>query len=788
MRTGPISHILSLMKETRFLKLGLAALLAGLSSFPAFSQDAVFPPVGASPVDIPEVSGAAVGSAPTPPPAEVAPPGWDLDQPPGGGAPGQPAPSDSPSTPEWYRFWDNLQNKVFDDVCSKLKIPLSFDYRPVDYAGVGIKIERSLRRYPDRHIALIDHARLGLNLGYATEILKIADNLPLNIGITARVEGDAYVIRPLDGTSGCSELDTLLKVWEFKTVAPVTEKRLTDMKVGELWKLPIVLEAGASLGTGMPVGPATIGVSIGYSQSESASVSLFRLRQDAVRLRIRIDRANVYSGGATASVAFIPLLGDTSLGEGSGLAGLALKQGDRLILRELNRYLANSLGVNMWRRDGRKSVLEFVLDPRDPDQMKGLAQFLKGNLNVLQILMRVVSAAGNLSVYRGELREELEKLEKKNADILKSGTAFAGASDYTRTSRGFHLQVPILARFDSGTAKESDKIISGPKDSALHIEQVSSSGGNAWFDIPFLGQMYKGNTQQTVQAMVRIDDRGMPSAPFMSYIQQEGFVRHSESSAREMVQNVNDIMALAGTRGQGRNEDLLLPIDKMFPAREVPAPRPRMGRDSEMEPRAPDPTYRSAMTAFSLVFNEKAILDILWAPAEVVIRAFANALGKEDADLLALAMTHGKMGTSGLEVDRKALRKTLRSLGYDPFDRNRQDVYQQIMSLVSKATDLVKDLVEARAGEWEARTKALAKIVAGEARTGLEYADVMKVLVQLTDTENIFGEFRIQTNKKIDGEKDLSGRYLLNRGQADKAFQESMLLKERFSEPSLLSD
>lgn len=697
--------------------------------------------------------------------ADFAASGWEQDAPP---APGPVTPPDSPSGPEWDRFWERLQTKVFDDICKNIKLPLHKDFHPIDEMGIGVGVERKLERYPDRRLAIVDRTKLNLSLGMSVPVLQAGVG-GIAVGFGTRLEGTAIVIRPLDKTSDCAEIGTLLNVTDFKTVIPVTAKRLAAMEVRELWKLPLEMSAGVHVSPGVPLGPGSFSVSLGYSQSESASVTLLRLSTETLRLRLRIDRARIYSAGGHLA-ATIPVAGPLGLDESENIFE---KTGEKLVLREINRYLANSLGAAYWNREGRKAMLEFILDPNNPEQMESLAEFIKGNINAFSVLLKVFGAAADPSVRRGDIVKDLDALREKHEARLGPRSSFSGASDYERDGRRLYLQIPFLTRHEGGSESQSDSIISGNFDHSLIIHQKSDQGSHAWIDIPLMGQIFKNNSQEMVQAITRVDSKGFSDAPFLAYIQQEGQVRHSERSARALVESANSIMRLAGTRGEGENTADLLPVDVLFPKRE----------DDD------NPLYRSALSAFSLVFNEKAILDVLWSPAAVVVKAYMNALEPEKKAQLELAMAHGSISEAGeLSLDKRSLRTELWRKGFDVHSQEGRDFVDDISRLARRAAGLVRDLVEARKEDWTGRVQALADLLDGEGDSGLEYEELMRVLVQLTDTGNLFGEFRIQTNKKIKGEKDVSTRFMLNRAHQDPAYKEALLMKERFAEPGQLSD
>lgn len=725
-----------------------------------------------SPLVLPE-AGASVAGAPV---SQAPDSDWELEEvaPPTGTAP-------SPSEPEQQRFWDRLQAKAFDDLCRNIKLPVNGDLDLSDYGGIKVGVERALARYPDKRLALIDQVKLGVTLGYTQKILEAAKDIPFSVRVEGRAEGRAYVIRPLGAVPSCSELDRLLKVWDFKTVVPVKADRLSAMAVGEIWKLPLVLNGSISAGVGGPVGPVNVGISFGYSQPETASVTVYRLSESAVRMRIRIDHAKIWSGGGQV-VLNVPFQEYMGLDDGGSFLE---KQTDRLAWRQIRRYLEGALGFSAYRGGGRKALVEFVLDPRQPEHMESLARFLKGDLDALFLLHRIALATARPFLHEKGKLDALKGMEEKYSEKLGVRPSYSGADDYTRKGRRFNVQVPVITGAETTKSWDYDRIIGEEKDVELQMNQASRHRSAHFLNVPFLGQITKHDTQVTVQSFARVDGKGFPDTPTVVFIRQEGFVRHSARQAHEMVDSVNGIMRLAGTRGVGTNDRMVLPADQLFPL--PPQPPPAQWAGDETSPSGPPsgPTYRSVVTAFTLAFDQKAITDVLWAPADVVVRAFVNTLSGEDRAHMEKALALGAVRQDGaLDYDYHKLRREI-----DPFpDSERGDPMQTVAALSKQAAELVGDLAAARSGDWGKRCKALVDIVSGRGGSGLVYDSVMKVIVQLADPADLYGDFSVRTDKKEKGEKDVNARYFLNKSNADTGLAEAAKLKERFSEPSLLSD
>ncbi|MBI4423561.1 MAG: hypothetical protein HY554_07540 [Elusimicrobia bacterium] len=694
---------------------------------------------------------------------------WELDR-----VPERPADDGSPSAVEQLRFWDRLQQRAFDDLCRGLELPLSREVAIAELGRAGVSVKRELERYPNT-LAVVDTSRLELSLGHGEKLLSLAQaDIPLVLSAGASLEGAAWIIRPLDGQKSCREVRHLLDVLDFKTVVPVKEERLAGMRVGELWKLPLVLTAGARLSAGAPAGPASISLSFGVTQRETASATLHRLREDALRFRLRIDRVRIRdaTGGVDISLPLAEYLGFTDPGS------LVERAAQRQALRIAHDYAFAGLGLSRWKGDGRKVLLEFLLDPRDPGQLAALTRFLKGDLDVLAILLRVAHSAANPAIREGAPADYLAALEARHSARLGAELEYSGTDDYRREGSRLHVKLPLLASLDFGETRDRDLMVPGAKDVTVRLSEASRTGDHGFLRLPFLGDVFTRASQDTVQAFTQTDAKGFPSAPALVYIQQRGFRRFGEGSARGMIEDVNAIMRLAGARGEGTDPGLAVPASEILPPEEPGA----LGAS----------LYHMATSAFTLVLKQAALEQLLWAPAEAVLKAYANSLGREGESLREAA------ARAPIEVDCEAgsheeglagaLRASLDAALASPPGEPASGAWTAAMELARSAAGLVGDLCRARAGDWGERTQALVSLVSGRGSSRLSFAEAMKVLVQLVDPAQVYGEFSVNLEKRGKGEKDVAARYRLNKDAMDESIRLPVRMKERFAEPSRLSD
>jgi hypothetical protein len=241
---------------------------------------------------------------------------------------------------------------------------------------------------------------------------------------------------------------------------------------------------------------------------------------------------------------------------------------------------------------------------------------------------------------------------------------------------------------------------------------------------------------------------------------------------RDMVKQADDIMKLVGTHGSGINPNTGLPVDVLTP---MPPPGPPPSLNGDQQERAA-PMYRSATTALTVVFNQKAVQDIIHASADEITKAFYNA----------------KKATENIMMSELVAQAAVKTVGQHAGEQDpAQSARVEIASLASTAAKIVQDLVAvASAKTPEEQAAAFSRVLAGSGKSGLAYENILKVLVQLIDPMDISAEFCARTDKHIKGEKDVKARYILNDRKVsdDKLLGQMLDARKRFVEPTKLTD
>ncbi|MDD5304526.1 MAG: hypothetical protein PHS14_15625, partial [Elusimicrobia bacterium] len=616
------------------------------------------------------------------------------------------------SAPERVTFGEKMRERVLDQLCRNIKA--NYDYHlPDDFGGTGAGFSRYLAPLPDGRLTIVDEERL--SVGYGHGFSKALGDAGASVGlwVGGRLEGSSMVIRPLEGKATCKELDTLVDFRDIKTVLPFKAERIAAMKVGELWRLPFRLTVGHTESIGDAVAE-NLNVSLSFNGTESgaATLTLFRLSESQLRFRFRIDRVEVRTRGGSI-VETIPAVQFASLG-----ANILAKFVDRELARALNRYTVAMLGFSNSRSQGKRVMLEYVVDPRDPAQAEAVAQALHGDFRSL------VKMGWDMGTQQAtDESTEAAYLRMKDVHDAELGpAAFAAINAYTAKAKSITLNLPFLTsqnwaslRSDDTTTRYTD--VQGH----IHFERADKSRQSEYFSIPWVGPLIKDNVQRDVQVVTAAKAGDEYGAPIVVYLQQHGFLRATESSVREKAKELSDIMALAGTRGEGPNSRLALPIAKHLP--EPPAPEPSFDSDGSPATNQESASRKGAI-AFTLVFNQEAVKQLTAATAEDILKSYAATV--ESSPAMKWLLANGKIGADGkMDYDWNAARNA-----FPDTNDGRSSEVNDLPTLAKEAAGLVADLLAARnAPDNESRSVALTKAFGGLGESGLAYDRALRVFI-----------------------------------------------------------
>jgi len=706
------------------------------------------------------VSGLRNASAAQPAPApEAAPP---AAQPPAGNN-------------EYLHFWEELKADVFEDICGDVELE---NTEALDLAGTGAlkgKIKRYLKQFPDNKVAVIDEVGVRLEGGKGSgELLNIGGSA-FNVSFSGTLEGKSVVVRKTGEARYCKELLNLLDLRKAKTILPVNEKRIAAMGVGEIWKFPMLLRMSLGGGLGHPTPPwFSVSFTFGKITEQKPSVTLYKMDENRLRLRIRLDKVTVSGGGVSAG---------TSLD--AGLIGLPeaenilAKEIDRAYVRELNRYIALRFGLSSYRSRGGKILLEFLIDPRDGRQLAGLVEFLKGDLGVIRRLIQMGVRFSDYSDADDNAagQQALQNVNEVAQQGLGLASSFAGANHFNGTSHGSNLTLPVLLQQETGTAQRYDRYQTTDGKEVLHVHTASKNTSVSNINVPFVGKIFKHNASRNFYVVNQEGADGVLSNAALAYQRYEGYVKHDELAARAVVEEMNGVLKLAGAHGGAANGSFGVDLARLFPA---------------AAPEAGQRRYNSAIMSFSLFFTEKAVADIIASPALAIMEASLNLLEGLDREIIGKVRHLLRIGGEGKVVyDWKAgeaLIREYRRSGDDPFDP-----FSVVSAFCSNVSFIISDLAAVRAEpDQKTRSARLAALLGGKGRGRAGYESILRVLIQFVDVKDIYAALALQTDKRLAGEADIAASYQFYntglQGGYDSQFQAVNALRDRFSDPSTLSD
>jgi hypothetical protein len=682
------------------------------------------------------------------------------------------------SAPERVTFGEKMRERVLDQLCRNIR--LNYDYNlPGDFGGTGAGFKRWLAPLPDGRLTIVDEERLSVGYGHGfSKVLSEAAGVTAGLWVGGRLEGSSMVIRPLQGKATCKEIDTLVDLRDIKTVLPFKAERVAAMKVGELWRLPFRLTVGHTESIGDTLAD-NLNVSLTFNGTEAgaATLTLYRLSESQLRFRYRVDRVEIRTRGGNL-VQTVPAVEFASLG-----ANILAKFIDRELARQLRRYTSAGLGFSNSRSQGKRVLLEYVVDPRDPAQAEAVAQALHGDF---QTLAKMGWRMGTQQAT--DESTEAAYLRMKDEHDEELGPAqFAAIDAYTQKAKSITLNLPFLTSQnwasltgDNTTTRYTD--VQGH----IHFEHADKSRHSEYFNLPWVGPLVKNSVQRDVQVVTAAKEGDPYGAPIVVYLQQHGFLRATESSVREKAKELSDIMALAGTRGNGPDPRLAVPVAKHFP--EPPAPEPDYGREGGPAGNQ-EPANRKGAIAFTLVFNQEAVKQLTSATPEDVMKSYAATVDSIPAAkwLLANGALNPKNGK--VEYDWREARKAFPDRDSDRGNSGRSYEEGEIEHMAKVAAGLIADLAAARdAKDNEARSAALARAFGGLGESGLAYDEVLRVFVQLVDPMNLTGDF-VATVDRPKKEGDLNLHFALKKGRPDNELLKlAGEAKSRFAEPSILVD
>ncbi len=701
----------------------------------------------------------------------------------------QPGQSPKPGNNELLHFWEDLKSDVFDDICKGVEIPLD---QSLDLAQVGVlkgEFKRYMKQFPDNKIAVIDEVGVKLNAAHTfSDVLNVGGNA-FNIGFGGALEGKSVVVRKTNEDKYCKNLLTMVDLRKVKTILPINEKRISGMGVNEIWKFPAVLRMNVGGGIGYPAAPwLNISFSLGSSKELKPSVTLFRMSEDKLRLRIRLDRINVQSAGTSVGTSF-----------DAGLIGLPAAENflvkllDRNLASEFNKYIAFRFGLSTSRAQGKKILLEFIIDPRDPEQVARLVDFLKGDLGIIKKLIQMGIQFNDYSSSDDSAAgaQALQNVDNVAQQGLGLNSTFAGANHFNSTSHAMNIVLPVVLDRQTSTTQRYDRYQAAGADQVLHVNTVAKNESVSNINVPFVGKIFKHNTNQNFYVVNYEDKAGAVSDAAVVYQRYEGYIKHDERDARGMVKDMNEILKYAGTHGDGTNGEFVVDVDAMFPRLTAEEKDPTCtGGDGDPVPCTK--SYKSAVMSFSLVFTQKAVRDIVNAQSSLIMKAVLNVMEGLDREILSKVYHLFNMDGEGkVKYDWKAARKLLAS--YELDGENAFDPLSVVNSFCTNVAHIVSDIASVRdTADQKEKSKRLSEVLAGKGKSRLGYESLLQVVIQLVDVKDIFAKLYIKTDKRIKGEENVNSAYnLYNSGLQDGYNQQlnaANSLRDRFSDPTELSD
>ncbi|MBI3289267.1 MAG: hypothetical protein HYZ74_07090, partial [Elusimicrobia bacterium] len=543
------------------------------------------------------------------------------------------APGGDPGSADQDRFRENFQNRTLENICRLVRITGQLRYKPLSFIGIQIGARRSLRRYPDGSLALVDEQPVRFAVDYNQELVKLSDKLTVGMFFGGHFDGQSTVVLPLKNPS-CSSLKVLLNPTKMNSIIPLTgfkdivtrskfkdrmAKRIATMEVGEVWKMPIKPAVGWGPNVTVPIGEASFNVHWQWWKASGESISLKKLSADQVRFRFRLDRSKSTEKGASVQ--------GSVTADDMGIGGrFAYKE----LMSLFNQYFRANISGGLSTSEGREAILEYVLNPNVPEQMEALVKVAAGDISALDSIKKMLKHTDKLLSSDANTREGLERMKEEHDEKLGSEATFAGADVYKRDGAHVNGHFPFLFRYDWSQSEGSKErmVLIDEKGGEIKLYPASEHSARGIAEVPILGDLDRFEKSSGVQVYTYKDKTGVHETANAVYIQQRAFTREGQWAPNGMLSQINDVMRYVGVRGKGTDPRKEVPLPA-FRATVTPAVAKSLSPKS-ITPGATPLLYAKGMSAFTLIFSRKAIQDIINTPPTEVVAAYHNALGEAE--------------------------------------------------------------------------------------------------------------------------------------------------------------
>lgn len=677
---------------------------------------------------------------------------------------------DDLTTSEKTNFGFNFQNSGMRG-CDRF--PYLFNTIPVSYAIpaiaganslitnlAGSGTRKFLRDPQYGRLFLDDEINVNPTLGPSREIATPIKGLPLSFFGTVNLNGTSGVARPLPNQDSCKEIKQYLKLWDFKLVLPLSGKRFAAMLPGEIWRIPVTFtirigpsagySATNSVAAGLLSGAAqqalmqgvNVVIAISGSTQKSATVTLRRLDENSLRVRVRLGRARILDANGTV-FAGAPVVGMTESLVGGLVAHLSKTIAPGVasyISQELLLLLSGQLTLDWSYTAGDTAVLEYVLNPNNADQMDILARLLRGDLNVFKQLVHFSRLSKPSSSDNTDLKQ-LSALEKEHSQALGQKPSYSGLTAIRSAMAQITGGLPFIGNFSWNRGHDESSFLDMHQEGydRYHVYDASRQKNWGLFYIPFAGTVSLRNHSQSVQAFASKNSSGSSVGASVLFVDQHGALRRVGKRTAGGLEEYNSVMRYVGVHGAGIDRKMEIPVPSVLASGGI---------------------KRSNMN-FSLYLSSTAVGSILKTSADEVMAAYRNAF-------------------PALETSRAGIAGRL-ARAVDGLINRRGD---------KKAARLAGDLLRAgEASDQDDQLAAFAKVVSGKGKSKMGFKDVFRVLVQFVDPTEVAGELLMTVAAQMGQANSGETHLVYNQGLLHSPSVESFAkTKYRYIPPQPLTD
>jgi hypothetical protein len=355
---------------------------------------------------------------------------------------------------------------------------------------------------------------------------------------------------------------------------------------------------------------------------------------------------------------------------------------------------------------------------------------------------------------------------------LGTTPGYAGTDMYHGNATNSKISIPIVGTFGVTKGSSYHRYQSSANGGeTIHLNQRTREYDGSALQIPFKGTLSKHTYKKDVMVLNRETTEGTVSNPVLLYQQYEGIAGKGHGAAEDMLEKANGMLRYVGANGGSTEGAVQLPVSDIVNS---------------------STRYAAGVMGFKMLISDRGLQDIIFAPAQTIMKAYMNVMREAYADVVDKVMGLFYFDKKGkVTYNETAVRAAL-GVGYDEDTSDSTNPLNIVNTLAYTATRLIMDIAGVKdAPDWKSRSEKLADVASGKSKSDMGYEDFFKVVLQMVQPSEVSASVYVHLDAKDKGVKPVTSTYTFfdTKGKPyDATLSDVTEMRERYADPTDLSD